>query len=322
MTWGYVAMGVGTAVAGYMGANAQEKAGDKAAGASAGALDEQRHEFDLVREDSRVARETGNDALLTLGYLLGVRPAPSEEKMAALQKEYDDAVALKDRSIQAANSMQKSDSGGGGFSLRDVVTGNFPGSPSGIYELGKIRDRAKGDGGGPVGAKAADIGAIDKNIASIKARLDEAKKLQGISTRYAGGIGDFIKSQPGYQFGLDEGMKGVTNLLAANGQGQGGKAIKSALRFGEDYAGSKVDEHLGRLFTLAGYGPVGVNQSATAGQGVANAAMSNAINQGQIAYNNAAANTGALNNAINTGVTLWSYNNSRRTPPPPAGATP
>ncbi len=290
MSWVIVGAAVLGAGASVYGANKMEDAGKDAARASEGALEESGRQFDITREDTRIARETGNDAMMTLGFLLGVRQPPTAESIASLEKELSDAQAMRQSSITAAGTV---------------------GRPL------TMRDAMKMEKNGSVQAKAADISGIDSNIESIKARLDEAKKMQAIATKYPGGIGDFIKSQPGYQFGLDEGMKGVTNVLSASGQSQGGKAIKEALRYGQDYANTKTDQYLGRVFTLAGYGPVAANTSAAVGQNLANASMTHAGNVGNISYNNANANVGAVNNAVNTGMTLLSYNNMLKRQPQP-----
>lgn len=290
-------------VSGVYGANKSSKSADKAGknavGASGTALDETRRQFDTVREDSRIARETGNDALLTLGFLLGTRQPPSENRIKNLQQQIADAEAMRERSATAPAGANDSPVWNGSFS-----------NPGG----------GRSDGG--VTAKSADVGAIDANIEKLKAKLAQAKKEMGIAKRYSGGLGDFLKAQPGYQFGMDEGTKAVVNNLSSSGQGQGGKAMKSLMRFGDDYASTKADEHLGRLFTLAGYGPVGVNQSASAGQNVAQAAGNHAQVVGQAGYNTAGAQTGAVNTALNTGMSLWTYNDmmSRMNPQPSSGA--
>lgn len=299
-----VGLTVASAGTGIYGANQASAASDRAIQAAREGTDatiaESARQFDTVREDTRIARETGDSALMTLGFLLGVRQPPSVEDITALETQLSEAQALRDRSASAKGGATPAP---GGWSLSTARTGQ--------------------PGGGVTAAKPVDIGAIDSNIQDIQKRLDQAKRMQQISTQYPGGIGDFIKSQPGYDFGLQEGNRALVNTLSAKGQGQGGKAMKAAERYGIDYAGSKTDEHLSRLFTLAGYGPAGVNTSAAAGQnhantvGAANTALSGAI--GDSAYNNAAANITGVNNAVNTGISLWTYNDYMNRTQPGAG---
>ncbi len=278
------------------------KAADKASDASGAALDEQRRQFDLVRDDTKIARETGNDALLQLGYLLGVRQAPSPESVANLEKKLADAKALKQQSATAGPAR----------------------TPQTIGEAVEFKKSGTINGVRP--AQSVDTGAIDKQISNLQDKLASAKKMQGIAQQYPGGLGDFLKNQPGYQFGLDQGNAAVTNNLTAGGQSQGGKALKAAERFGIDYAGSKTGEHLNNLFTLAGYGPAGVNTSANAGQNLANGAAGHAQTVGDAAFGEAGANIGMVNNALNTGLSLYTYNDymnrthPRTTTPPTPGA--
>lgn len=310
MSWGMVAVAGATLVSGAMGSNAAEDAADASSAASGDMLAESRRQFDLVRSDSKVAREVGNDALLTLGFLLGVRQPPSAESITALEKELADAEAMKKASVKA-NSKIPDDYGGRSDRLRGATnnlsrTGGYGADYAGGVNTGGDDSRRP---------HAANIGAIDNNIASIKAKLAQAKKMQGIATQYSGGLGEFIKKQPGYEFGMQEGTRAIGNTLSASGSSQGGRALKELERYGQDYAGTKTDEHLGRLFTLAGFGPVGVNQSASAGQNLSNATQNAASMRAGGAADAAYAKAGIANNAIGTGLSLWSYNNALKTQP-------
>lgn len=102
---------------------------------------------------------------------------------------------------------------------------------------------------------------------------------------------DFQKS-PGYQFRLEEGMKGLERSQA--GRRLGGRAAKEALRYGQGYASGERGAEISRLATLAGFGPptVGAGMptgipgtierggAAQAQAGVAGAAMTNQAIQG------------------------------------------
>lgn len=63
---------------------------------------------------------------------------------------------------------------------------------------------------------------------------------------------DFQKS-PGYQFRLEEGMKGLERSQA--GRRLGGRAAKEALRYGQGFASNEYGSAFNRLSTLAGFGP-------------------------------------------------------------------
>ena len=44
-----------------------------------------------------------------------------------------------------------------------------------------------------------------------------------------------VASEPGYKFGLDQGMQALNNQLGARGMRNSGAALKAATRYGEDY---------------------------------------------------------------------------------------
>lgn len=70
--------------------------------------------------------------------------------------------------------------------------------------------------------------------------------------------GDVTK-QPGYQFGMDQGTRAVNAGAAASGMTYSGAAGKELTRFGQDYAGTKLNESYNRLANVAGLGQVAVN---------------------------------------------------------------
>ena len=85
-----------------------------------------------------------------------------------------------------------------------------------------------------------------------------------------------VMNQPGYQFGLSEGQKGIDRRIAAGGGRVSGAAIKAAGRYGTDYATTKYGEansireaRLSRLGQLAGLSPI--TAAANSGQQSANA---------------------------------------------------
>lgn len=88
-----------------------------------------------------------------------------------------------------------------------------------------------------------------------------------------------VMSDPGYQFGLQQGQQALDRKIAAMGGRVSGAAIKAAGRFGTDYASSgfnaayqRRQDRLNRLAALAGVG-----QSATGSSAAAGAQSSNAI---------------------------------------------
>jgi len=79
------------------------------------------------------------------------------------------------------------------------------------------------------------------------------------------------------------------------------------MRYGQDYASNEFGNTFGRLSSLAGFGPAGVNTSAAANPADA---ISNAYgNQGQAQASAAYQSGQAVNNAVQGGLENWfSYN--------------
>jgi hypothetical protein len=122
-----------------------------------------------------------------------------------------------------------------------------------------------------------------------------------------------VMAEPGYEFGRQQGMRGIENSAAARGMGLSGAAIKNASRFNTDYASTRYGDawnrsqadfgnRWGRLAALAGIGQSANQLTAGAGQafgqqagqnmmGAGNAIGAGAITRGNIWAN--AANQGA-----------------------------
>lgn len=82
-----------------------------------------------------------------------------------------------------------------------------------------------------------------------------------------------VISDPGYQFGLDQGQRAINQRIAAGGGRVSGQAIKAAARFGTDYGASgynaayqRSQERLRRLENLAGLGQTATGGTAQAGE--------------------------------------------------------
>lgn len=141
--------------------------------------------------------------------------------------------------------------------------------------------------------------------------------LEQLKSRLSGGqynpnlTASQVMSEPGYQFGLNQGLSSMNNQLTARGMRNSGAALMAATRYGNDYATSKFDNAFQRLqtqqnndfnrySTLAGLGSAGAQTIAGAGQnyagqvGANNMALGNALGAQSIATGNALA--GAANN--------------------------
>lgn len=143
-------------------------------------------------------------------------------------------------------------------------------------------------------------------------------------------MNDF-QADPGYQFRMDEGNKGIERSAAARGGQLSGATMKALARFGQGTASNEYQNsynrfnndqttQFNRLSGIAGTGQQQVNQLGQAGQNYASSVGNNTMNTGnQIASNTIGAGNaraasymytgGAINNAINTGVNAWQQSN-------------
>lgn len=89
-----------------------------------------------------------------------------------------------------------------------------------------------------------------------------------------------LTSQPGYAFGLNEGTKSLNSGAAARGMTYSGAQGKALTRYGQDYAGTKLNDSFNRLSALAGSGQAGAGQISQAGQNYGQQVGANITNQG------------------------------------------
>lgn len=125
-----------------------------------------------------------------------------------------------------------------------------------------------------------------------------------------------LEQVPGYQFRLSEGNKALDRFQSTN-RITGGRALKEALRYNQDYASGEYGNYLQGLFNLTGQGAGAVNTAVGAGQNTANAIGQYRLGAGNAAAQGYLGSAGAINNAIQGGLqnymTLSMYNdlNSR-----------
>ena len=113
-----------------------------------------------------------------------------------------------------------------------------------------------------------------------------------------------LQATPGYQFRLNEGMKGVENSASARGSLLSGGTLKALQKYGQDFATNEYQNQFNRLNSMSSAG-----QSAAAGQGAASQAFGagqaqntmgagNALAAGQVGSANAWTNgmSGAIGN--------------------------
>jgi hypothetical protein len=140
-----------------------------------------------------------------------------------------------------------------------------------------------------------------------------------------------FQADPSYQFGLDEGNRGIEQSAAARGGVLSGATLKALSRFGINTANQEYGTQYNRFETnkanqfnrlsgIAGTGQASVNQTGNAGSNMANGISNNNANgYGQISSNiigagnaSAAGTIGSANawsNALSQGVNMYNQNN-------------
>lgn len=97
------------------------------------------------------------------------------------------------------------------------------------------------------------------NMPALQARNSALQQMQALLADPSS-----LTKQPGYQFGMDQGTKTLQNGAAARGMTYSGAQGKALQRFGQDYAGSKIDQSFNRLSALASGGQPGAGTIAGA----------------------------------------------------------
>ena len=141
-----------------------------------------------------------------------------------------------------------------------------------------------------------------------------------------------LASEPGYQFGLQQGQQGLDNGASARGGYYSGAQLKAASRYNNDYASTKYTDaynrynndqttQFNRLSGISGTGQQATNNIGAQG---ANMAATNGNIMTQNAYNNGQNTMGAANarasgymaggnalqNALNQGISMYGRNNA------------
>lgn len=153
----------------------------------------------------------------------------------------------------------------------------------------------------------------DQAVNALRGVLDSGELTQ----RFAPGD---ITGEAGYQFGLQQGQRGIENSAAARGLGLSGAALKQASRFNTDYATGRYNDAFNRfqtdrqnrfnpLLQLAGAGAIGAQQVNNAGQAYANTAGNNAIGVANAQAASGMQQANIYGNALNQFSALGNQNN-------------
>lgn len=129
----------------------------------------------------------------------------------------------------------------------------------------------------------------------------------------------FANKDPGYEFGLDQGNRGINASAAARGGLQSGSALKAASRFNSDYASTGYQNAFNRyqtnranqlnpLQSLAGQGQTTATTLGNAGSTYATNAGNAYMNAGNAQASGYMGSANAYNNAIGSATNAYQNN--------------
>lgn len=125
-----------------------------------------------------------------------------------------------------------------------------------------------------------------------------------------------VMSEPGYQFGLQQGQQQIDRAMNARGMAGSGAQVKAAARFGTDYASGQYNNAFNRsqsaqqqafnqLGNVATMGQNAANNTGTAGASFAAGAGKNMIGAAGEQAANAIAQGNVWGNVLNQGVSAY-----------------
>ena len=137
------------------------------------------------------------------------------------------------------------------------------------------------------------------NMPALSARNNALTQIQSLLADPSS-----LTKDPGYAFGLSQGQKTLANGAAARGMTYSGAQGKALQRYGQDYAGTKLDQSVNRLSNLANIGQAGASTIANAGGNYANQTANNLTALGDARAAQYMVNSNAIGNAVN-GLTAY-----------------
>lgn len=163
---------------------------------------------------------------------------------------------------------------------------------------------------------------VTGGLSSFNALLDRLGLSGNTSAAGYGSLGqgaptaEQVMAEPGYQFGLDQGMNALGRQLNARGMSYSGAQLKAANRFGNDYASQQYGNAFNRMQSanqqaynqLSGVANMGQNSANNTGQAGANYATQAGANLQGAANAQGAAGIAQANlwgNALNQGASAY-----------------
>lgn len=244
-------------------ANGAKRAASGQSDAAYAEIEAQERQAAQMRADLAPWTSSGAAAQSRLNQLLGISGGGGSGGSGRM---YSEAELREQLAPQFTRTSQQVTSGGGSIPI--TIT---PDDPRWNWEQGW--DQESGAGGQrtqvymqPVSSQISSVDTEALN-AEVQRRLAEQQQAQqayesdpaygSLLRAYRNGeefdpgpafsfTGKDLVTEPGYQFGLEQGEKGINRGQAARGNFLSGAAMKELTRFNEDYAGTKFNDAFNR----------------------------------------------------------------------------
>ena len=313
-----VASAAGPVLGGLFGSSSAKKAAKQQESSAREGLAAQREMYDIGRQDLSPYRTTGNAANAKLSYLLGIEGGENPAVTEA-QRAYNDAQARYSAASSGGSPPTGPNGSRGIYRMGERLHWDIRGDPEWNGSKSSFPELSSSDVYNLLNSERG--GSADRSeLDAAKAALDAAKAQPWKPGSDYGSLlnkftGQDLYDDPGYQFRLDEGRKGIENSAAARGMQLSGANLKGLNRYSQDYASNEFGQARNRFMGdqdqtynyLTGptqRGMASAAQSASMAQGFGNQ-QSNTL---QGIGNARSAGTVASGNALQSGIN-GAYNN-------------
>jgi hypothetical protein len=311
MPWGAILGAVaGPVIGGMFQSDAVSNASDAQSAAAAQSTQLARDQYNQTRADQAPYRQAGYSALDRLQTMLGLNGGPN------YRKTIQPVAQAPMQTQQAAAPMYygQGEAGVTQYPYPYPADGVSWGSQyaSGNYSGGQYQPQ-------PAPAAPAPASA-PYGSDYVGPQTDPATDpMYGYLTKTFTGAD--LPNDPGYQFGLTQGSRGVERSASAAGGLYSGATLKALQKYGQDYAGTKFNEAFNRdqvtknqlynqLSGVSGTGQIATNQVGSAGQAFSNTAGNNAWGAGNASAAGSLARGNIIGNTVNNGLAIWQRNGS------------
>lgn len=152
----------------------------------------------------------------------------------------------------------------------------------------------------------------EDNLPLMDLRNTLLPRIQELAQQDSGATPQEVLSDPGYQFGMDQGTRALQGSAAARGGLYSGATMKALNKFGNDYATTKfgdvfnrkqtaIGNNFNRAMGAAGMGQAGVQQTQHAGSNYANNVGQNLLSNANFQGAAGMAQANAWGNLLNRG---------------------